>query len=682
MKKYLIMGTLALIASAIMTGCHVDEDFDSSIVEQKVQTYEKLFVQEFGTIDPDQDWGFGEESALSRTRALQAAITRGNASTNANMWASAGYDVPRELTQGQIDRVVAYFQKNKLEWGGSKDWTEFFVQQVYKGGTKPIGNKETPNGYSAEEYQCANGSWITGGQQMDYLYANMDKSEHINNFNNGNGSPNGSVQNSPGETYLTDNGNGYHTDMIQLMVGSKAENFGYNNSNASKYYWDKYVLIDGDIIDTWATSAAGGNVGESVSGRAFVGFDFEQFYKDEDVYTGSWTYNNKTYKYIVNAPNKYCGHREFFDDSNKPEAVGTIQEWLDNGYLPVYDTAGKEWAKVAKCADGYFSDWIVCIAPGHHGNTPEETTIPIENGSEEKTYTRTTKYYRNTVDDQGRILCEDLGVVSASDIDFNDVVLDVYIYKTTHYVKVETSTDNVNFTVVSNAEDPNISPTYGADIWALAGGGTIPVTIEAGGHTYNLKSNFTPMLSDKTIVNTIVDPEKTYGNSYENFTEAVKLNDELLNIRYIRDIDIYVKYGDNNSGFMKLEAYKGVAPHKLCVPITTLWPRERVEINNAYKAFTMYVKKRDAEGKYITETTNGTTANGQPYYNDTYKRQSTVWQNPASGSVYDNSVNYTPRHMESDWVEMEITDGPTTVESGEIGSGYKSNDPVLIRRRD
>ena len=393
MKKYLMTGIAAITMCAAFTSCSKDLGFEQMTPEQAVQSsYEAAFIEAFGQPSPDQDWGFG----ASATRGL----TRGNASTNANMWADYGYDVPRELTQGQIDRVVAYFQKNQLEWGGSKDWTEFFVQQVYKGGTKPIGNKVTPNGYSAEEYQCANGGWITGGQQMDYLYANRDQSEHINNFNNGNGSPNGSVKNSPGETYLTDNGNGYHTDMIQLMVDSKAENFGYNNSAASKYYWDKYVLIDGDIIDAWATSAAGENVGESVSGRAFVGFDFEQFYKDEDIYTGSWSFNGKTYKYVVNAPNRYCGHIEKFNDSNKPEALGTVQQWLDDGYLPVDGTAGKEWAKVAKCADGYFSDWIVCIAPGHK--------------IIEKPY-------------QGRIMAEDLTVRpngKASDFDFNDVVFD------------------------------------------------------------------------------------------------------------------------------------------------------------------------------------------------------------------------------------------------------------------
>ena len=691
MKKYLITGAVALIASAIMTGCHVDEDLDSSIVEQKVKTYEKLFVEEFGTIDPNQDWGFGEESALARTRTFREAITRGNANTNANEWGNT-YDVPRELTAGQIERVIYYFQHNKLSDGGSKDWTEFFIQQVYQGKpTTAIGDKnDLDNHYSPEQYQAANDQWYSSGTHMNYLVVNGEH-EHVNNFNGAECSLNTNVMNTPNTDfqYITDNGQGYHSDKIQLMVNSYARNFGYHNSEADHYYWDHYAMVDGTVIDQWMSDNGHSSIGESVSGRAFVGLDFDFLPASACESSETFTFDDQTYHFLINNPNRYYadrseptygGVKHILSDNELTDDL--IRDLISKGYRP-YSSTKKDWVKIGSCRDYYYSDWIVSIAPGHLGSTPEETTIPIENGSEEKTYTRTTKYYINEVVDAGRILCEDLGVVTASDIDFNDVVLDVYIYKKTYYVKVETSTDNINFTVVSNEVDPNITPTYGADIWALAGGGTIPVTIKAGGNTYNLKNCFPSSISDKTIVNTIVDPEKTYGNDYKNYTAAVKLNTDLIDIKSIREVDIYVKYGGTNSGFMKLEAYKGVAPHKLCVPITTLWPRERVEINQAYKAFTMYVKKRDAEGNYIgTTTTNGTTANSEPYYNDTYKRENSVWQNPVSGSIYDNTVSYTPLHQESDWEESVITEGPTTVDSGGSGSGYHNNDPVLIRRRD
>lgn len=721
MKKYLITSALALVASAVMTGCHVDEEFTGSIAEQKVQAYEKIFEQEFGTIDPNQDWGFGEESVLARTRAaglmnFTRGITRSGSNANGNEWCKTYSNVPAPLTDEQIKRVRLYFQSNTFTGSNPVNFNTYFVQQVYKGGTNPGPDPEHPN--SPEVYQAANGtSTIIGGSQMDYLTVGTDHL-HVYNFNNADAGVYTDIKD--GYTYKDNyipwteesaaaahkdwanaqienfNNLKEHSDKIMLMEDTPTTCFGYWNSNNSNGRNDMYVCIDGATIDAWAATQSP-EPGESVSGRYFVGFDFEQVFdvnaKNDDGSDAFFVYNNVRYNYVSQSTDKYAGTMEtrtdqelYIDgDATKGFNATTIETLLNDEYRPVYGRNLREWVKVAHLADHYYSDWIVAITPGETwgSSTSTDPTIPIENGDGGKVYTRTTKYYTNELVDAGRIFCEDLGVVSASDIDFNDIVLDVYIYKKTYYVKVETSTDNVHFTVVRDREDPNSAATYGADIWALAGGGTIPVTIKAGNQNYNLKNSFDPTLSDKTIVNTVVDPDKAYGNIYENFTTAKKLNTDLIDdVRNISDVDIYVKYGGDNSGFMKLTAYKGVAPHKLCVPLNTLWPRERVEINNAYKAFTMYVKNRDAEGNYIGTTTNNNTyADGKPYYNDDYKRQNSVWENPVTGSVYDNPVSYIPRHDEDDWVRTVITEGPKTVSSGGE-DGYKSGEPVLIRRRD
>ena len=721
MKKYLITGTLALIASAVMTSCHVDEDFDSSIVEQKIQTYEKLFVEEFGTIDPNQDWGFGEESMLARTRAIDLVnYTRGfrrsGANPEGNEWCKTYSNVPAVLTSGQIERVRLYFQTHTFTQPNPIIFNTYFVQQVYKGGTTPL-----EGGSSLEKYQAADGQAdhiIVGGDQMDYLTVGADH-VHVYNFNNADA---GVYQNvKDGYTYVnnytpwteesaaaankswadaqTENFNNLktHSDKIMLMEDTPTTCFGYWNSNNSNGRDDMYVCIDGAVIDAWAATQSP-VPGESVTGRYFVGFDFEQvvdvYAKNQDGDYTFFEYNNQQYHYVSQNTDKYAGtmqkhtDQELYIDGDRAKGLNptTIETLLNMQYLPVEGKELREWVKVAHLADNYYSDWIVAITPAETwgGSTDTAPTIPIESGEGEKTWTRTTKYYKNELHDAGRILCEDLGVVIASDIDFNDIVLDVYIYKKSYWVKVETSTDGTNYTEVSNREDPSVAATYGADIWALAGGGTIPVTITAGNKNYNYKNSFESSPSDKVIVNTIVESDKTYGNEYKNFSAANHLNTDLIEgVENISDVDITVKYGGSTSGFMTLKAYKGVAPHKLCVPLTTLWPRERVEINKAYEAFTMYVKKRDAEGKYIeTQTTNNTTANGYSYSNYEETRQNSVWKNPVSGSVYDNPVNYTPRHLQTGWAEIELDGDPSIVISGG-NNGYKTNnDPVLIRRRD
>ena len=76
MKKHLIQGALALGISATLISCHADEDLSYSVVDQKIQAYEQVFEEEFGKINPNQDWGFGQASAAARTRAIQAVLTR------------------------------------------------------------------------------------------------------------------------------------------------------------------------------------------------------------------------------------------------------------------------------------------------------------------------------------------------------------------------------------------------------------------------------------------------------------------------------------------------------------------------------------------------------------------------------------------------------------------------------
>ena len=99
MKKYLITGALALVVSATMISCHSDDDFGGSIIEQKIQAYQEVFEQEFGTIDPNQDWGFGSAELLARTRAGMALVrTRQNAA-DGNEW-GAPTDDPAEYDRG------------------------------------------------------------------------------------------------------------------------------------------------------------------------------------------------------------------------------------------------------------------------------------------------------------------------------------------------------------------------------------------------------------------------------------------------------------------------------------------------------------------------------------------------------------------------------------------------------
>jgi hypothetical protein len=543
MKKYLMTGMAAVLFCGAFTSCSHDditsaEDISKAQAEQITKTYETAFLKYVGgEIGKNQTWGFG---------SVASARTRVEGTVNANMWADSGYDVPLELSPAQIQRVVAYFQNNKLTAGGSKDYTDFFVQQVYKGGTSPIGTAE--NGLSKELYKCANGEFIIGGKQMDYLTSNGG--DHISNFNNGNygsgdnGTPNSDVQNSPGVTYLypSEGKPGYHTDYIQLMTGSLATNFGYGNSRANVTYNDKYVLVDGSVIDTWAASH--GNVGAAVGTRAFVGFDFEQFYKDEDVYDGSFVFegDGNTYPYIKNAPNAFCGDWKTFTDADKPGiSTESMQTWLNNGYRPVAGN-DKAWAKIEKCADGYFTDWIVCIVPAKTSTTTSDADL--------------------------RIMAEDLSAEDDTDFDFNDIVFDVYF-----------STSGTTKIVVQ------------------AAGGTLPLRIwtnKEGDPYQEVHALWSDIdgISTGTMINTGAEARYGFPRGADNRgTREVTLYYSVPDAAAAKNIKIEVqKTTSTGTEWIEMRAEQAEPAAKFATDPDNQWLSERTSIKSAIPSFVQWVQ--------------------------------------------------------------------------------------------
>lgn len=281
-------GMAAVALCGAFTSCSRESDFGAQTPQQSIQeTYETAFKTRFGDPAPEQNWGFGPSLAASR------AMTRGH-NANANEWADpdkdhGGWVVPDPLDEKQKLRVKAYFQYNQYPGGIDCDYTDFFVQQVYKG------NPSTKGPYSDEQYQSANNGWVVGSDHMDQLTAGSIH-DHINNFNFGTYSGGGTVN-------VLDNGQHVggtsHSDQIMLMVNSQTDCFGYWNSNGTIGHDDRYRLVSAEIIDDWIEKHAdlgfGPDYGMKVVddwNRSFIGFDFDQV-AGRDVYAN----NNGTIYY-------------------------------------------------------------------------------------------------------------------------------------------------------------------------------------------------------------------------------------------------------------------------------------------------------------------------------------------------------------------------------------------------
>ena len=630
MKRYLITGAMALLAGFYLTSCTHDDVGYDNLYEEKTQTFEKAFKNLYGQIDPKHDWGFTpiDVNFDSNISASQAA-TRG-INANANEWADptkqyGGWIVPDPLTDAQKDKVRRYFQTHPNPDGVTFSYKDFFVQQVYKGGTNLVGSQ------SPEVYYAASGQKINSSKQMDHLtcgsYGEGAETryyyDHIEKFNEGDATELDVLNNGQ---YV---GGTSHRDKIALMVDSKSDCFGYWNSNGSIGHNDMYIIVAGSEIQKWENTKTADWNGETqnadVSGMWFVGFDFEQLVGN-DVYTNNfYEYNGKQYHYLIAETNQYCGDLKHIDPEPQGDEVGKL---LKDGYLPVNNSANKDWVKPQGCADGYYSDWIVRVIPGVKKDTSNDQQ------EEHETHITSNKYTakRHLIIDKGRIFVEDLYNATRADIDYNDAVYDAIIWYD-YDVEVDRSLGKDSIQTIEDGEKK-----FRVEMALLAAGGTIPLKI-AGDKFGDVHQAFGVGLT--TIVNTVGEASNVFGSlvtgqpyvhrsfDYTNeiyaIMEAKKeahpddpvtitINDIPVDVLWVTGDISYAARLNNKQTYtyqkddqgklviengepLKVSSNDPVVPHLICVPIGTRWPQERVNIGledeGPYHLFPNYVADED-----------------------------------------------------------------------------------------
>ena len=359
MKKFFGIGLLALLTTAYLTSSCSRDEFSGSMIDAKKEAFSSVFIDTYGEPDPQHTWGFGVDS-------YSRAFTRA-AEPRANEWA-ATYKVPAPLTEGQKNRVMKYFQYNQYPGGTTMNYSNYFVQQVYKGGYKPLGNSS--NNYSTETYLAANQTtYITGGNNMDKLTAGTQH-EHVNNFNYGDCGWNNDVLDNDQPI----NNGTKHSDQIMLMLNTPTTCMGYWNSNGTYGHDDRYRLVSAQTIDEWASQntdkldAVDAPVVDDWN-RDFVGFDFSQVPSDQILHKANEVWEDnvlvdydlvyaqmnqgpKTYDYywdgekvvkmteeekngfvtLANGTTKVC----FLDDKTN-FYCGTVKKKIENGVGDFYE---------------------------------------------------------------------------------------------------------------------------------------------------------------------------------------------------------------------------------------------------------------------------------------------------------------------------------------------------------
>ena len=607
MKKYLMMG----IAALALASCSKD---DITYINPDEAKYEMVFVNRFGTPNPNHTWGFGPS-----TRALTRGVF-----ANGNEWAAndrddCKYRVPPALTPDQIAVVKKYFQTVKDPEYQDPQWTNYFIQQVYKGGSAALTGTNPTYGepYSPEQYTAANGTTqLVGSDYMDHLAA-IDKTQnpefvdHNNNFNHGDcgdGYPN--VLDFKGtlttveETYPVNSGNEHrHKDKINLMTNSTTKSFGYYNSTGSVRRTEYTGLVSFQtIINELGDEANCLNDGWN---RSFMGFDFEMMIGDE-LYAKNddGTIKYLTYgdmpdaQYTWDGVSTYGGPRpaadEFVTDTygnkipvlnaNTSMYAGTNGDIDQNqiitshsclsGYQynqetgkndkPYYQNQNCLNTKVLfdKVNNGY------CLVDGSKGCKWVKIGGTADGYYSDWIVTLTEAKKYDTPDPDPvaydyRVMAEDLSTNENSDFDFNDVVFDVkYVSSTTAKVKVRAAGGIYPIRIAGN-------DSY--EIHALLGGGMTMLNTFKG-HHYDLEADE-------------IEVSGSFGSSAgsDEFKAGV------------RNIKIEVSK-DGSKTWVELTAPTGKAASKIGVPVNVDWCDEYQDIDERWGtgAFAAWVANEQA----------------------------------------------------------------------------------------
>lgn len=177
MKKYFIQGMLALAATLMLTGCHEEDVFSGSTLDQKAKAYEETFVEAFGMPNKNHTWGFG---------------TVGNARTRTvlkeDMWDDTQERIqnimnnkPADITDSERAIVKDWFEKHPGLTEGA-DIENFFLQHVYGEANKNY-NVWYLNHDQAGNYEDYRDDYVTQAT-LDYLELGDGTTyDHINDFN-------------------------------------------------------------------------------------------------------------------------------------------------------------------------------------------------------------------------------------------------------------------------------------------------------------------------------------------------------------------------------------------------------------------------------------------------------------------------------------------------------------------
>ena len=598
MKQYLTNGALALVLGGFLTSCSHEEFDISTYVADKVKTYEQVFIKEFGTIDPEQDWGFGTTAteAQARNGLTRAVFTDKWTNDHSCNWESKlSFTKPSnavDVTQANFDKSgsVYYVPESfsgalSLGWLGLNAGAELYIygnvtaiNEVNYNGTITfyIGSTATVTNFgpsSGGRHTVINAGNLTvcGYANIGDLYnggALVLEREHNPYYENIGGSadiPNAMniYSNGSATIEMPDGGDLKAVCDIhgKLKVGDGKD---LKIQNSTK----KYIC---GIESTAKVENVDGPLQTSYVKANLFTFDGNPIYLLPGGYVDVTTLqvpNSNCHVYghtgsvaLIKATNVEFGNKNdfthTFSDNIYFKISGSVK--VDNCYAM---GQSHSFSNVADyLADTTHADEFGLAAnrinAGNASGAPAcgeawtvgtgTTTPPAEEDGDDETEEPDGLDGYNFF---ARVFAEDLSANTGSDFDFNDVVFDVY--------------------------------TKGNDgkIVLLAAGGTLSLTVN-GEEVHEAFG-----VGTGTMVNTF--------NVNEKKPVVLKKSVKISGMDDVKKIEIKVEkeIGDI-SAWLELAADKGKPAAKFAVKEQIEWCTERVGIDSKYTNFKSWVEKKE-----------------------------------------------------------------------------------------
>lgn len=453
LKKSLVLATSALTLSTAFVGCTDYNTFTEGELKQVQynQKYDEAFIKQFGQPDPNHDWGMDEHIGV--IEAFSLPVTRvGHVVVERNMWTmfdsktsktfptyndnapTRPVEVPNYKNEalGRNIQIPGYPHLNGLYYVAEgnvlhKDgpFTTPTSGQIPAGDVTPYEIQYVSNWFRTHKNPTSN----IHLHLSDFFIQNVscDK-DQVNYYENSD--PKVSVY----KTGWPNTGNnGSNIETVDQARAHKSYNGGDYISSAVNenidYYLDQLGFLDMGGEWTHVNNFNSGNSNFDPENKASNPNRMIMYVKSSGTESfrchPSWSTNKQWINDYVLVKLTWV---ETVKDANSPYPKGT--KIPREGYYLGFDfSADKGDGKVVN-RDGYYSNWIVKITPGHFAPTGNSK----------------------------RIMCEDLG--GSFDFDFNDAVVDV-------------------------AFEGSSAP-YTPIISVQAAGGTMPIYIEKNKPDYEL----------------------------------------------------------------------------------------------------------------------------------------------------------------------------------------------------